>query len=92
MTPEEVMFEHFLATSQIQCLDKIHMLGRGLFKEHFCKTFVKIYAVRQQINANFCFSDYGSMATISCLMATRVIIQLEQKTQLFVPPAYRCYM
>ena len=27
-------------------LDKIHMFGRGLFKEHFCKTFVKISAVR----------------------------------------------
>ena len=27
-------------------LDKIHMLGRGLPKEHFCKTFVKISAVR----------------------------------------------
>ena len=23
-------------------LDKIHMDGRGLLKEHFCKTFVKI--------------------------------------------------
>ena len=29
-------------------LDKIHMLGRRLIKEHFCKTFVKISAVRQQ--------------------------------------------
>ena len=27
-------------------LDKIHMFGRGLLKEHFCKTFVKISAVR----------------------------------------------
>ena len=27
-------------------LDKIHMIGRGLLKEHFCKTFVKISAVR----------------------------------------------
>ena len=27
-------------------LDKIHMVGRELLKEHFCKTFVKISAVR----------------------------------------------
>ena len=27
-------------------LDKIHMVGRGPFKEHFCKTFVKISAMR----------------------------------------------
>ena len=29
-------------------LDKNNMFGRGLFKEHFCKTLVKISAVRQQ--------------------------------------------
>ena len=27
-------------------LDKIHMLGRGLLKEHFIKIFVKTAAVR----------------------------------------------
>ena len=27
-------------------LDKIHMFGRGLLKEHLCKTFVKISAMR----------------------------------------------
>ena len=27
-------------------LDKIRMIARGLLKEHFCKTFVKISAVR----------------------------------------------
>ena len=27
-------------------LDKIHMFGRGLLKEHFCQTFVRISAVR----------------------------------------------
>ena len=35
-----------MATYQIQHLDKIHTSGRGLLKEHFCKTFVKIFAVR----------------------------------------------
>ena len=29
-------------------LDKIHMFGRGLLKEHLCKTFVKISAMKQQ--------------------------------------------
>ena len=27
-------------------LDKIHMLGRGLLKNHLCKTFVKISAMK----------------------------------------------
>ena len=27
-------------------LDKIHLFGRGLLKEQFCKTFVKISAIR----------------------------------------------
>ena len=35
-----------MATNQISGLDKIHMLGRGLLKEYFCKTFVKTSAVR----------------------------------------------
>ena len=29
-------------------LDKIHMLDRGLLKEHFYKTFVKTAAVRKK--------------------------------------------
>ena len=33
---------------KISSLDKIHTVGRGLLKEYFCKTFVKISAVRQQ--------------------------------------------
>ena len=37
------------------------MVGRGLLYEHFCKTFVKI-----EINANFHFSHYKSMETLSC--------------------------
>ena len=34
-----------MATNQIQQMDKIYMFGRGLLKEHFCKTLVKISAV-----------------------------------------------
>ena len=35
-----------MATNQISSLDKIHMFGRGLLKKHFCKIFVKMFAVR----------------------------------------------
>ena len=35
-----------MATNQIQILDKIHIFGRELLKEHFCKTFSKISAMR----------------------------------------------
>ena len=31
---------------KFRALDKIHMFGRGLLKEHLCKTFVKISAMR----------------------------------------------
>ena len=37
-----------MATNQIHCLDKTHKLDRRLLKEHYCKTFVKISASRQQ--------------------------------------------
>ena len=48
-------------------LDKIHMNRRGLLKKHFCKKNSK-YAVRQQKLpiANFHFSHYKSVTTISC--------------------------
>ena len=47
-------FKYFFANSafwlpwqpiKFSGLDKIHMVGRGIFKEHFCKIFVKISAV-----------------------------------------------
>ena len=43
--------------------------------------------------ANFHFNHYSckSMETVA-ILASRVLIRLEQKTQLFVPPAYRCYI
>ena len=55
MASEEMIFLYFfgnlsfwlpLQPIKFSGLDKIHMLGRGLLKEHFCKTFVKISAVR----------------------------------------------
>ena len=50
---------------KISDLDKIHMVGRGLLQKHFSKTFVKISAVTK-INANFLFSHYKYMETLSC--------------------------
>ena len=41
------------------------MVGRGLFQKHFCETFFKISVVTE-INANFHFSHYNSMETLSC--------------------------
>ena len=57
MASEEMFFEYLFANLAIRLpwqpikfsgLDKIHIFGRGLLKEHFCKTFVKISAVRQK--------------------------------------------
>ena len=54
---EKIFFFFFLANLafRLPCqsikfsgLDKIHIVGRELLKEHFCKTFVKMSSVRQQ--------------------------------------------
>ena len=58
----------------------IYMLGRGLLKEHFCKTFIKYICSETTINANFHISHYMSM------IATRVLIRLEQKKIFFSFP------
>ena len=42
------------------------MVGSGLLQKHFSKTFVKISAFNTEINANFHFSHYKSIETISC--------------------------
>ena len=58
MSSEKKIFEYFFFESlafrlpwqpiKISDSDKIHMLGRGLLQENFCKTFVKISAVTQK--------------------------------------------
>ena len=58
MTSEKKIFEYFFfenlafqlawQPSKISDFDKIHMIGRGLLQEHFCKTFVKISEVTQK--------------------------------------------
>ena len=51
-----------MATNQIQHLDLIYMVVRGLLKEHYCKAFVKIPS-QIEIKAYFHFSHYKSMET-----------------------------
>ena len=55
MASEEKISDYFFANLAFRLpwhpikfsgLDKIHMVGSGLLKEHFCKTFVQISAVR----------------------------------------------
>ena len=51
MASEEKIFEYlfhkiYILVAEFNGLYKIHMVGRGLLKEHFCKFFVKISAVR----------------------------------------------
>ena len=55
----------------------IYILGRGLLKEHFCKTFIKYICSETTINASFHISHYMSM------IAIRVLIRLEQKKKCF---------
>ena len=98
---EEKMFEYFFENLPIMLpwqpikfsdLDKIHMNRSGLFKKHFCKK-------KQQPNicsetakiANFHFSHYKSMATIS-FHSNQSSYPIETKTTVICSPAYRCYM
>ena len=54
MASEEMILEYFSKISvwlpwqpvKFSGLNTIHMFCRGLLKEHFCKTFIKIYAMR----------------------------------------------
>ena len=43
------------------------MVGRGLLQKHFCQTFFfQNICSNTKINANFHFSHYKSMETLSC--------------------------
>ena len=42
------------------------MVGKGLFQKHFNKTFFQNICSNTEINANFHFSHYKSMETLSC--------------------------
>ena len=67
------------------------MNHRGLLKKHFCKTFVKISAMRQQEMPIFTFSHYKSMATIS-YHSNQISYPIGTKNTVIRSPAYRCYM
>ena len=45
--------------------NQIHMVGRELLKKHFCKKNLNICSETAKI-ANFHFSHYKSMETVSC--------------------------
>ena len=51
---------------KISDLDKFHMVGRGLLQKHFCNFIFQNICINTEINANFHFSHYKSMETLSC--------------------------
>ena len=72
-------------------LDKIHMNRRELLKKHFCwKKNLNICSETAKI-ATFHFSHYKSRETVNC-HSSQSSYPIGTKTQLFVPPSYRCYM
>ena len=72
MTSEKKIFDFFFFENltirlsrqpiKINDLDNIHMVGKGLLQEHFCRTFQNICS-NTEVNANFHFSHYKSMET-----------------------------
>ena len=72
-------------------LDKSHMKRRGLLNKHFCKKKIQISPIRQKKLSISSFPII-SLWELKVAIATRVLIRLEQKTQLFVPPTFRCYI
>ena len=46
--------------------DKVHMVCRGLLREHFCKTFFQNICNVLAVNLSFHFSHCKSMETLSC--------------------------
>ena len=68
--------------------ERTKMERRKLYTpRHKCRGYK--YLQWDSIKCQFPFFHYKSMAAAK---ATRVLIRLEQKTKLFIPPAYRCYM
>ena len=71
-------------------LDKSRMKRRGLLNKRFCKKNPNIPNETEKI-VNFLFSHYKSMGNISC-HSNQSSYPIGIKTQLFIPPTYRCYM
>ena len=72
-------------------LDKSHMKRRGPLNKHFFKKKFKISPIRQKKLSISSFPII-SLWELKVAIATRVLIRLEQKTLLFVPPTYRYYI
>ena len=75
MSSEKKTFDFFfqkfslsvaMQTIKISDLDKIQMVGKGLLQKHFCDFFFQNICSNTVINANFHFSYYKSMETLSC--------------------------
>ena len=68
------------------------MNRRGLLKKHFCTKQKNLNICSETAKiANSHFSHYKSMETIS-FHSNQSSYPIGIKTQLFVPPAYRCYI
>ena len=96
---EEKIFEYFFENVPFMLpwqpikfsnLDKIHMNRRGLLKKHFCKKNLNICSKTAKI-ANFHFSHYKSMETIS-FHSNQSSYPIGTKNTIIRSPVYRCYM
>ena len=92
MISEEKIFEYFFKNLPFMLpwqpikfsdLDKIHMNRRRLLKKLFCKKNLNICSETANV-ANFHFSRYKSMETISC-HSNQSSYPIRTKTKLFVP-------
>ena len=66
-----------------------------LVEDHSSNISVKLlskYLQWDSSNCQFSFFPIVSQWQLYVAIATRVLIRLEQKTIVFVPPVYRCYM
>ena len=100
MVSEKKIFKHFYENRpfllpqqpiKFTDLDKSHMKRRGLLNKHFCKKKIQNIPNETEKIVNSSFPII-SLWELKVAIATRVLIRLEQKTQLFVPPPYRCYI
>ena len=78
-----------IKTQLMTDLDKSHMKRRALLNKHFCKKNPNIPNETEKI-VNFLFSHCKSMGTLS-YHSNQSSYPIGIKTQLFVPPTYRCY-
>ena len=66
MVSEKKNFEYFFENLPFMLPSQPIKSSRGLLNKHFCKKNSQISPLRQKKIANFHFSHYKSMGTISC--------------------------